>query len=202
MTTNIVVFAKMRSCAAIVILAIIAAPSAHGQAPPDGSPALTDLHPNLWAIDDATRQIRTAGCHDRQCRSILLVARAIDIMEAAMVPTMGVTKPLPPNLPQIIGRRWRKEILSHPDLFPAVCDTIVGLAARYDGTEFDHGDRLVATGVIELAARMDSRKGACLPRVMAAFQRIPAADTAIEIARGACPHAWKPWGAPCDRIAR
>jgi hypothetical protein len=192
----------MRVCAAFVILALIAAPAAHGQARPDGSPALTDLHPNLWAIDDAAREIRAAGCHDRQCRSILFVARAIDIMEAAMVTTVGDAKPLPPNRDQIVERRWRKEILSHPELFNSVCDTIVGLAARYDGSDLHHGDRSVATVVIELAARMDGKRGACLPRVMAAFQRIPAADTVIASTRDYCFDAWKPWGVPCDRIAR
>jgi hypothetical protein len=193
---------ELRACAAIVVLAIIAASAARGQLSPIGIPGLADLHPNQDAIYDAKRQIRAAGCRDQQCRSIVLVARAMDIMEAATDSIMGLAKPLPPNLPEIIERRWRREILSRPELFPVICDTIVGLAARYDGSEHNQGDRFIATGVIQLAARMDGKRGACLPRVMAAFQRNPAAETVINDMRGACPYAWKPWGVPCDRIAR
>jgi hypothetical protein len=132
---------------------------------------------------------------------MVLIYRALDIIDEGMVTTMGVTRPLPPNRDQIVDRRWRNEILSHPELFGPVCGTIAGLASRYRADELHLGDKSVAIGVIELAGRIDGKKGPCLGQVLASFPHTPDADKVIEIAYHDCIYSSKPW-TDCKLIAR
>ena len=160
-----------------------------------------DIHPNLVAIQDAAFLVAATHCTTPACRAMVLIYRAMDIIDEGMVTTMGVARPLPPNRDQIVDRRWRNEILSHPELFSAVCGKIAELASRYRADEFHLGDKSVAIGVIELAGRIDGKRDLCLGQVLAAFPHIPDAGKVIEIAHHDCLYSWKPW-TDCKRIAR
>jgi hypothetical protein len=69
-----------------------------------------------------------------------------------------------------------------------VCDLTTELAEHY----LDGGGNIIAgVSMIELAARLDRKDGACLSRVIAALPRAPESASAIESARGV-PADWPP----------
>jgi hypothetical protein len=166
-----------------------------------GPLTLDDIHPNLSAIRDAILSDPEGHCLIKACRPIDLVYAATLIISERMDMMLGISRG-----PHSTGRpsddqRWRPRVLSHPELFGAVCDTMTGLASRYQGNEAHMGENVVAAAMLELAGRIDNKNNHCLERVLAAFPHIPAADRAIEAARNFCAYSREP-RMDCKRIAR
>ena len=162
---------------------------------------LDDIHPNLSSIRDAILSDPEGHCIIKACRPIDLVYAATLIIGDRLDMLLGITRGSHASGRPSDDQRWRPRILSHPELFDAVCDTMPGLASRYQGNEAHMGENVVAAAMLELAGRVDTKNNHCLARVLAAYPHIPAADRAIAAARSFCTYSREP-RIDCKRIAR
>jgi hypothetical protein len=190
----------MRFHLAVAFLVSVCAYGAYGRAELRGDGGIPDIAPTPDAIRAVAADIAATDCQTPQCRAVVVIARAIDIVEQSTVTTMGITRPLPPNLYSIVERRWKHEVLNRREQYPVICDMMTNLAARSTGS-VETTEHLAATSFIQIAARMDGKTGKCLASVLAAFPRTPVIDSMIEDARIECTYSWKQW-TTCERIAR
>lgn len=94
--------------------------------------------------------------------------------------------------PATINRRLRTTLLSHPDLFPAICARAESLAANYDSdADAKSGHQyFFVNSLIQMVMLIDTRRREhCLSRVLAALPRTPFANQLVQTARDFCVRA-------------
>ena len=158
--------------------------------------------PTIDAIHDAAERDAADRCTSGACTGMRTIDNVLDILLDAQTTTNGLTRPSPRGRDRRADLRLHHVLLDHPDLFGDLCHVSTDLASRY-GRENAPGDLFVAVGLIETAARMDTRgHGDCLPRVISAFPQRPKADQAIVNAGILCRNGVFGRAAACDVIRR
>ena len=152
------------------------------------------------SIAAAAKSVRAARCQSAPCRAVVILDQVLDIDDAAMRTTMGVTRPIPRNRDAIVAAQRRAVILDHPASYAAVCDEMV--AALRAGTH-DETAPGVGQSFVSLASRMDERKpAACLRRVLEVWPDGPDWADTLKSAQTLCENDQPPGGARCSRMTR